>query len=165
MTGKQRALAAAVGIHLAIAALYATHIPTEIYLPAAIDRPLALYGRFSGAHTHFDFFAPSVATQARARFTIVAADGSGTEVALASPSGEVNNRIAMMLTFYGYPHQREVILRSLGEYMLRQHPHAVAVDTRVEVLEIPPLHGTGETRATWAEVGRARLRREDASRG
>lgn len=167
MVGKKKVIAVAAGIHLAIAALFAPHVPLEPYLPRAIDRPLALYGRFSGVHTHFDFFAPSVATQARAQFSIIAADGSAREVRLATPSGEANNRIAMMLTFFAYPDQRQNLLRGMGEYMLRLHPQAVAVESRIEVLDIPTLRdlAAGGVGAHWVELERARVRREDAPGG
>jgi hypothetical protein len=166
MVGKRKIVAIAAGAHLALAALYAPHIPIEPHLPRSIDRVLALYGRLSGVHTHFDFFAPSVATQARAQFRIIAADGSAHEVRLATPSGEVNTRIAMMLKFYAYAEQAPHILRGMGEYMLRLNPQAATVVTRVEVLDIPTLEAAAAgARPRWVELGSSTLRREDARGG
>jgi hypothetical protein len=61
----KRIVTALVAIHLLLAAAFAPHIPLEPILPRGVDRAIALYGTFSGVHTHFDFFAPSVSTQAR----------------------------------------------------------------------------------------------------
>lgn len=160
MYGRPRMWAAAAAIHLAIAALYAPHIPAEHFLPRWIDRPLAIYGGFSGVHTHFDFFAPTVSTQARVEFHLTGGDGSIRHVRLATPSGEVNNRIALMLTHYAYPSEREKLLRAWGEFMLRIHPQVVAVETRIEVLEIPALRevAAGKASPRWTEIGRAVVR-------
>jgi hypothetical protein len=166
MVAKKRIVAAAAGLHLLLAALYAPHVPLETVLPRAFDRAVALYGSFSGVHTHFDFFAPSVSTQARVRFSAIAADGASRELTLGTPSGEANNRIAMMLTYHAYPGVRQELLRALGHYMLRMNPQAVTVQARVELLDIPALESLarGPARARWVELDRATVRREDGPR-
>lgn len=154
----------AIAAHLGIAAVYALPVPVELHIPAAIERPLAIYGGFTGAHTRHDYFAPGVPTEARAEFVLVGAGGESRRVRLATPSDEANRRLRLMFTIYGWPSERERLTRAWGEYMLRLDPHAVAVETRVEVLQLPTLEeAAAGKRAHWAEVGRALLRREDAA--
>ena len=164
MTGKRKVIGAAVAIHLALAAVYAPHIPVETVMPRAFDRAVAFYGGFSGVRNHFDFFAPSVSTQARVDFRVVAADGSARHVRLATPSAEANNRIALMLTFYSYPTERERLLRAWGQYILGLHPEAVSVESRIEALEIPTLReaAAGTASPRWIELGRAVVRKGEA---
>lgn len=161
MTGRMKVLAAAAAFHLALAALYAPHVPVEPYMPRVLDRAFAIYGGFSGVRNHFDFFAPTVSTQARVDFRVLAADGSVRHVRLATPSGEANNRIALMLTFYAYPTERERLLRAWARYVLGLHPEAVAVESRIEALEIPTLEqiAAAGAQARWVELGRATVRR------
>lgn len=163
MTAKRKVLAAAAAIHLALAALFAPHIPLEAHLPPALDRVIAYYGAFSGVHTHFDFFAPAVSTQARLEFRLHGADGSLRVARLATADREANNRIASMLTQYGFAGEREALLRSWGRYALRLYPDAVAVEPRLEVLALPALReaAAGE-RPRWMELARTRVLRGGA---
>jgi hypothetical protein len=163
MTAKRKALVAAAAIHLALAAVYAGHIPAEVFLPRQLDRWIGIYGSFSGVRHHFDFFAPSVSTQARVSFRIFAADGSVHHVYLATPSSEANNRIALMLTFYAYADSRDTLLREWARFMLRSDPRAVAVESRIEALEIPPLAQIAKDGAQprWVEMGRTTVRKGD----
>ena len=163
MTGKRKVVVAAAAIHLALAAVYALHVPAETVVPHNLDRAVAVYGSFSGVRNHFDFFAPSVSTQARAEFRIQGADGTVRHVRLATPSAEANNRIALMLTYYSYPTERERLLRSWGHYILRLHPEAVAVESRIDALEIPTLaQAAAGTPARWVELGRLTVRKGEA---
>jgi hypothetical protein len=161
MTAKRKVVAAAAAIHLALAAIYAVHLPAETIVPRDLDRAAAFYGSFSGVRNHFDFFAPSVSTQARAEFRVVGADGAVRHVRLATPSGEANNRIALMLTYYSYPSERERLLRAWGQYVLRLYPEAVAVESRIEALEIPTLAelAAGGAAPRWVELGRLTVRK------
>jgi hypothetical protein len=164
MTAKRKVVMAAAAIHLALSAVYAVHIPAETVVPRSFNRVAAIYGSFSGARHHFDFFAPSVSTQARAEFRVMGADGSVRHVRLSTPSAEANNRIALMLTYYSYPSERERLLHAWGQYVLRLYPHAEAVEARIEALEIPTLQqiaqGAGAPR--WVELGRATVRKGEA---
>ena len=155
---------AAAAIHLALAAVYAIHVPAETVVPRYLDRAAAFYGSFSGVRNHFDFFAPSVSTQARAEFRVFRADGSARHVRLATPSAEANNRIALMLTYYSYPSEREKLLRAWGEYVMRLYPDAVAVESRIEALEIPSLaqHAAGPAAPRWVELGRLTVRKGES---
>ena len=153
-------LAAAAAIHLGIAAIYAPHVPVEPLLPKVVDRALSVYGSLSGARTHFDFFAPSVSSQGRVEYRLKMKDGSERQAFLATPSGEVNNRIAMMLTFFAYPTERQRLLEGWGRYALTLFPDAMEVETRAEVFDIPPMSGAAPRgEPAWIEVGRATVRR------
>jgi len=165
MVANKRIVTALVAIHLLLAAAFAPHIPLEPILPRGVDRAIALYGTFSGVHTHFDFFAPSVSTQARVRFRLLGADGSARERSFATPSAEANNRIAMMLTYFAYPEARQEMLQALGHYILRMEPDVVAVESRVELLDIPALEAAARqpARPRWVELDRATVRRDARS--
>ena len=157
-------LAVAAAIHLGIAAMYAPHVPVEPHLPRLLDRALSFYGSLSGARTHFDFFAPSVSSQARVEFRVRKADGSERRASLATPNGEVNNRIAMMLTFFSYATERERLLEAWGRYALGQFPDAAEVETRIEVFELAPMaKGSPQGVPRWIEVGRGTVRRGGAA--
>jgi hypothetical protein len=164
MASRDTLIKVAVAVHLGIAAVYALPVPMERYIPAAIERPLAIYGGFTGAHTRHDYFAPGVSTEARADFLLVGANGESRRVRLATPSAEANRRLRLMFTLYTWPSERERLTRAWGEYMLRLDPEAVAVETRVEVLQMPSLEeAAAGKRATWAEVARTVLRRGEAT--
>lgn len=155
MSVKRKVVLGAVAVHLSLAALFAPHVPLEPHLPAWLDHPIAFYGGLSGVHTHFDFFAPSVATQARVVYVVHGKDGSVWRGRLATPSAEVNNRIAIMLTHYSYPVEGQKLLHALADYMLRQHPDASSVEARIEALQIPPLAEAARgARPAWVEIGR-----------
>ncbi|HEX5130429.1 MAG TPA: hypothetical protein VFV90_11820 [Usitatibacter sp.] len=162
MTAKRKVVVAAAAIHLALAAVYAVHVPAETVVPRHLDRAVAFYGSFSGVRNHFDFFAPSVSTQARADFRVFTADGAVRHVRLATPSAEANNRIALMLTYYSYPSTREMLLRAWGQYVLRLYPQAVAVESRIEALEIPTIgQAAAGAKPRWLELGRLTVRKDD----
>ena len=129
-----------------------------------IERPLKLYGAYSGAHTHFNFFAPTVSTQARARFVLRLPGGAVRHDELATASGEANQRLAMMFTFYGVREIRPFLSRAWAIYMLERHPDAESVDVSVEALDIPTLAEIRAGRAArWVEIDRMSLRRDEIS--
>ena len=152
---KRLAIRWAAGVHLFIALLYSSHLQVEHFIPEFLERPLRLYGGYSGAHTHFNYFAPMVVSQVRVKFRLGAADGSVRELEITSPSTEVNQRLAMMFNFYLRPTVRPYLLESWAKHLLATHPEAEWVQTRVEMLDIPPIAElrTGR-KAAWVEVGR-----------
>jgi hypothetical protein len=161
--GRKLAIAAA-AVHLGIAAFFSTHWQVERVLPAVIDRPLKLYGAYTGAQTHFNFFAPAVSTQARARFTLTRPDGTQARDVLDTGSLEANQRLAMMFTFYGVPEARPFLARAWAVHMLNRHPEAESVEVSVEVLEIPTLAELRSGKASrWIEIDRTRLARREIS--
>jgi hypothetical protein len=160
---RKQLLAWAAGVHLFIALIYSTHIAVDHYIPQAIDRPLRIYGGYSGATTHFNFFAPAVVSQVRVKFYLGAADGSVSTYEVPAPSNEVNLRLAAMYQTFLRPGVRPYLIDSWSRYVLEQHPKAQWVQTRVEFLEIPTLAQIKEGRkATWNEIGRFGASREAA---
>ena len=155
---------AAAGIHLVIAALFSTHVRVEKYIPAAVERPLRIYGSYTGAHTRFNFFAPTVPSQARVHFTLVNADGRAREVDLSTTSAEANQRLATMFTFYEMPHLRPFLVRAWAAYVVSLHPHAQSIEVRVEILDIPTLaEARAGKMASWVEVEKTMFRRDEVS--
>ena len=155
-------LAGAAAIHLTLAALFCTHVPIEREMPAYIWRALALYGAYTGVPRHYDFFAPEVSTQARAEFRVIDARGAAREARIDTPSGEANQRLAMMYTFLGEPRLRAHLAHGWTEYLLRRHPGAQRVEVRLMVLDLP---SSGQARAgrqaAWREFDRLVRDREN----
>ena len=153
----------AAGVHLFIALVYSSHLQVEHFIPPFLERPLRLYGGYSGAYTHFNFFAPAVVSQVRVHFRLGAPDGTVREFEFASPSSEVNQRLATMFNFYLRPTVRPHLVEAWARYLLSVHPEVQWVQTRVEMLDIPPLAElkTGR-KAEWVEVGRFAATREAA---
>ena len=165
MTSAARRLAiAAAAIHLGIAAFFSTHWQVERFLPAVVDRPLKLYGAYTGAQTHFNFFAPTVSTQARAKFVLTRPDGTQARDELVTGNFEANQRLAMMFTFYGVPEARPFLARAWAVHMLNRHPEADSVEVSVEVLDIPTLAELKAGKSSkWVEIDRTRLARREIS--
>jgi len=160
----RRLATAAAAIHLGVAAFFSTHWPVEGYLPAVIERPLKLYGTYTGAQTHFNFFAPTVSTQARAQFVLTKPDGSQVRDELLTTNFEANQRLAMMFTFYGVAEVRPFLARSWAVHMLNRHPEADSVEVRVEALDIPTLAEIKSGKAArWVEIDRSKVTRREIS--
>jgi hypothetical protein len=71
----------------------------------------------------------------------------------------------MMLTYFAYPEARQEMLQALGHYILRMEPDVVAVESRVELLDIPALEAAARqpARPRWVELDRATVRRDARS--
>ena len=155
---------AAAGIHLVIAALFSTHVRVENYIPAALERPLRIYGSYTGAHTRFNFFAPTVPSQARVNFVLVNAQGQAREVGLSTASADANQRLATMFAFYEMPHLRPFLVRAWAAYVASLHPDAQSIEVRVEILDIPTLaEARAGKMASWVEVEKTMFRRDEVS--
>ena len=153
----------AAGAHLVIALIYSTHLPVEHFIPPAIERLLRIYGSYSGAYAHFDFFAPSVVSQVRVQFRLGVGEETIRTFEVVSPSSEVNQRLATMFNYYLRPTVRPLLVNSWARYALAKHPDAQWVQTRIEFLDIPTLAQLKEgKKATWVEVGRFAAVREGA---
>ena len=158
---KKRIVCWLAGVHLFIALIYSTQLSVEFFIPSWLERPMRTYGGYSGAYTHFNFFAPAVVSQVRVRFKLGAADGSVRETEVASTSGEVNQRLATMYNYYLRPTARPYLIEAWARHMLDRHPEAQWVQTRVEMLDIPTLEQVkAGKRAEWVEVGRYAAVRE-----
>ena len=153
----------AAGVHLFIALVYSSHLHVEHFIPEGMERWLRLYGGYSGAHTHFNFFAPAVVSQVRVRFKLGMPNGDTRDLEVASSNSEVNQRLAMMFNFYLRPSVRPFLVESWARYHLDRNPEAQWVQTRVEMLEIPTLAEMKAGRkAEWVEVARYGAMREAA---
>jgi hypothetical protein len=160
---RKQLLWGAAGVHLFIALVYSSYLPVEHFIPPAIERPLRVYGGYSGAATHFDFFAPAVVSQVRVRFKLGTADGSERMYEVTTSSAEVNQRLAAMFNFYLRPTLQPFLVNSWSRYVLERHPDAQWVQTRVEFLDIPTLAQAKDGRkASWVEIGRFGAVREAA---
>lgn len=163
MAGREKVFAAAAALHLAIAALYAPNAELERYLPEALDRALSVYGGLSGARSRFDFFAPGVSNQARADFLVIPDNGPSRRIRLATSNAEANRRLNLMFTVFAYPGERERLMKAWADYILRLHPEAVAVEARVEMLEVPTMRESAAGKQpSWVEIGRTTVRRGEA---
>lgn len=152
---KKRLVCWAAGVHLFIALVYSSHLAVEFFIPSWLERVVRAYGGYSGAYTHFNFFAPAVVSQVRVRFKLGLAGGAVRELEVSSPSGEVNQRLATMFNYYLRPTARPYLVEAWARHMLDRHPEAEWVQTRVEMLDIPTLEAIREgKRAAWVEVGR-----------
>jgi len=161
---RRRLFAAAAAIHLVIAALFSTHVRIEDFIPAAIERPLQIYGGYTGAATRFNFFAPAVPTQPRVQFILALRDGSTRTVDLLTPNGEANQRLANMFGLYELVELRPVLLRTWAVFALTHHPEAQAVEVHVDLLDIPTIaQARNGKAATWVEAGRMTVRRDEIS--
>jgi len=155
---------AAAAVHLVIAALFSTHVRVENFIPWAIERPLQLYGGYTGAATRFNFFAPSVPTQPRVQFTLKGREGATRTVDLLTPSNEANQRVATMLSLYELASLRPLLVRSWAVYVLTRHPEAESVEVRVEVLDIPTIaQARAGRKPAWVEAERTVVRRDEIS--
>lgn len=152
---RRQLLGWAAATHLLIALVYSTHLQVEHFIPPAIERPMQVYGNYSGAHMHFNLFAPTVVTQARVEFRLGKGEDVVRTVKVTSDSGEVNVRLANMFNFYLRPTVRKALVDEWSRHMLDANPDVEWVQTRVEVLLIPTLEQLkAGRRAEWVEFGR-----------
>lgn len=142
--------------------MYSTHVLVEYHLPPAIERVLRSYGAYTGTSAHFNFFAPTVATQYRAQFLLTTQDGRTRPADIRTDSGEVNQRLALMVNAYQIPEARPYLVRSWTVFLLERHPDAASVETRVAILDIPRIaEARSGKRATWVELERTVTQRGD----
>ena len=145
----------AAAAHLLVALIYSTHLQVEHFIPAGLEKTMRIYGNYSGAHTHFNFFAPMVVSQVRVQFRLGAGDRTLRTVEVASDSSEVNQRLAMMFNFYLRPNARPALVEAWARRQLDVNPDAEWVQTRVEMLDIPTLEELrAGKKAAWVEIGR-----------
>ncbi len=129
--------------HLGLVALGAMGIALPTALgPARLA--LGLYGTLSGADTRFKLFAPGVASQLRATFTMV--DDAGhtwTDTLEEGSNREVQLRIdSIVTTFYDAefrPDLRRSFTASWAATMFGRHPDAKRVIARVDVYDLPTM--------------------------
>ena len=161
---RRRIIVAAAAAHLAIAALFSTHVFVEEMLPGALERFLRVYGDYTGAHSHFNFFAPSITPQFRARFVASTAGGRTRDLEIGSANGEVSFRLATMFNALQLPDASPALVRSWAAYLLARNPDVDSIEVVIEVLNIPRMAELRSgARASWVELARAKVRRENAA--
>jgi hypothetical protein len=152
---RKQLLGWAAAAHLLIALVYSTHLPVEYFIPRAMELVVRTYGNYSGAHMHFNFFAPTVPTQVRVQFRLGAGDRTLRTFTVAADSFEVNQRLATMFNFYSYPTLRAPLADAWMTHVLGANAEAEWVQARVEVLDIPSLEQLAAgKKAQWVEIGR-----------
>jgi hypothetical protein len=128
----------AAACHLALVACGAAH-----YFPVStagpLRGPLALYGALSGSQSGYGFFAPSVASQLRIRFTFKDRDGREWADTLGDGANrEVDLRVGSLLSIFAFPHLRTPVATSLAGTMLARHPDAVQITVHLDQYILPP---------------------------
>jgi hypothetical protein len=150
--------------HLLIALVYSTYLPVEHFIPQPLEQVMRTYGSYTGAHTHFDYFAPAVVSQVRVEFRLGAGERTLRSYAVTSDSVEVNQRLAIMFNFYLRPTVRPALVEAWGRHVLDANPEAEWVQTRVEILDIPTLEQLkAGKKAAWVEIGRHAAARRSAN--
>jgi hypothetical protein len=145
----------AAATHLLIALVYSTHLHVEHFIPPALEKVMRVYGNYTGAHMHFNFFAPTVVSQVRVQFRLGAGERALRTVDVSSGSSEVNLRLATMFNFYLRSNARPALLNDWARHILDANPDAQWVQIRVEFLDIPTLEQMrAGKKAAWIEIGR-----------
>lgn len=119
---------------------------------------LTAYCEASGAHASFNFFAPRVASQVRARMLLERADGRTLQATFNTGSHEADLRIGTTFLSFDLPEARPLLMRSWAAYALKTHPDARAITIIVELYGVPSLESAGRgARASWHEMGQERF--------
>src|SRR5260221_14467259 len=98
---------------------------------------MRIYGNYSGAHTHFNFFAPMVVSQVRVQFRPGGGDRTLGTVEVASDSSDDNQRLATMLSFYLHRTPPLGLVGSWARHDLDAHPAARGGQLPVESPDSP----------------------------
>jgi hypothetical protein len=120
--------------------------------------PLAWYGDMSGANNGYGFFAPGVAPEFRAVFTLIDAEGNQwTDTLVHGKTHEANLRLTgIVCLFPEMPEAlQERLAASWAATMFGRHPKAEHVIIRVDVYNPPTMeqYRAGE-RPAWKPLSR-----------
>jgi hypothetical protein len=101
---------------------------------------LRLYGELSGTDRSFGFFAPSVAPEYRATFTLEDADGNTWHDALGrGASHEAFLRIGTLIETVAGDDSEDDHAPRWAQVMFRRHPEAVLAEVLVEAYTVPSM--------------------------
>jgi hypothetical protein len=134
----------------------------------AAGRGFRWYGAVSGADSGYGFFAPGVASETRARFTLKDAEGrTWTEELQASSNHEVEIRLGSMVSTASSEGVRRKLAASWAGKLFATHPEAVSVQVQVEFYELPAMEEYRDgDRPQWVTEYEAEFfRDEPISRG
>jgi hypothetical protein len=105
-----------------------------------IQRAFGRYGSYTGANSAYGFFAPSVASSWRARFSLYDEAGNGwVEDTPDGPNREVALRISCILGMFARDNLREGLAVCWAARMFARHPSARLVNVHVEHYDVPSL--------------------------
>jgi hypothetical protein len=126
-------------------------------------RSVRLYGALSGAEAGFGFFAPGVAPQIRATFTLSDASGrTWTDTLERGLSHEARLRVAGSVSLATEPPFRDDLYRSWIGTMFGRHPDARRVVVRLEVFDPPPMDEyRAGVRGRWETIDEVTSDRDD----
>jgi hypothetical protein len=116
-----------------------------------ITNSIGYYATLSGADNGYGFFAPGVAAELRATFTMTDAQGrTWTDTLESSTSHEAELRVTGIVCMYVFERLRGGLLHSWAATMFGRHPEAVEVRIDVEIYDPPTMEEFREgMRAEW----------------
>jgi hypothetical protein len=139
MSTRQILAAAAAGIHLILVMGGAANISLPRWSGVA-GSGIRWYAALSGADSGYGFFAPGVASETRATFTLT--DGAGrtwTEEFNANGNQEVQLRLGSMVSTAASPGIRRKLAASWAGKFFAIHPEVESVLVQVEYYDLPPM--------------------------
>jgi hypothetical protein len=128
-----------------------------------LGRFLVLYGSYTGADNSFGFFAPSVASERRAAFTLEDEQGRRWDDSLTvGTNREANLHLLPLLLIFSDEDLEPYFAASWAGSMLGRHPEACKVELRVEQCVLPTMADyRAGTRPEWVTVYEAGFSHQD----
>ena len=126
-----------------------------------IGRTVGYYATLSGADNGYGFFAPGVAPELRATFTMTDAQGqSWTDTLERKTSHEAELRVTGIVCMYVTERLRGGLLHSWAATMFGRHPEAAQVKVEVEIYDPPTMEEYRQgQRAQWEVMDTAVFQR------
>ena len=154
-------LAALAAAHLALVIAGATHYPVG-HQPYLLSWILNLYGGLSGSETTYGFFAPKVAPELVAKFTLVDEQGRTFEVTpQQGVTHEAHLRFESTISMVVHPQFRDAVPASWAAALLGRHPEAVEVRVTVEAQDLPRMgQYLAGCRTRWITIYDRKFKRE-----
>jgi len=154
-------LAALAATHLALVIAGATHYPVGKQ-PNLLSWTLSLYGGLSGSETTYGFFAPKVAPELVAKFTLVDEQGRTFEVTpQQGVTHEANLRFESTISMVVHPQFHDAVPASWAAALLGRHPDAVEVRVTIQAQDLPHMgQYQAGCRTRWITIYDKRFKRE-----
>jgi hypothetical protein len=127
-------------------------------------KALRWYGAMSGADNGYGFFAPGVAPQWRATFTLSDTAGrTWTDTLEGDHNHEVAHRVGGIVNLFSEPGLRPELAASWAAKMFGRYPDAKQVVIRVEIYDLPTMaEYRNGTRPQWEFICEATFARHRA---
>jgi hypothetical protein len=100
---------------------------------------LVTYGDFTGSRYSYGFFAPNIPNQVLAVVTSSNEEGVDTVEVLGAGTGEIDHRMATMMTFFTVVETDDLHAVSLAGYAFGRHPEAAEVAVSLRCYKIPSM--------------------------